>query len=279
MAEGSRAACVIGHPVKHSRSPLIHDYWLKQHEIAGEYRREDVKPEDFPAFVGSLASRGYVGANVTLPHKEAVLELSEPDDRADAVGAANAVWFDDGKLKATNTDVEGFLANLDAVAPEWHTSVRTATVLGAGGAARAVVFALMQRRIGRVFLINRTAENAEEIAKAYGGRVYSRPWSFASDAIASSTLLVNATSLGMAGQPPLKVDVTDMGSRAIVCDCVYVPLKTPLLQDAERYKLVTADGLGMLLHQAVRAFELFYGVKPEVTPELREAVERDLMKG
>jgi shikimate dehydrogenase len=272
----SRAACVIGFPVEHSRSPLIHDYWLKHYGVAGEYRREAVRPEEFPAFLESLGARGYVGANVTLPHKEAALACSEPDECAEAVGAANTLWLDGSRLRSTNTDVEGFLANLDAAAPEWPSFVRTATVLGAGGAARAVVYALLQRRVGRVFVINRTMEKGEALAKQFGGRVYPRPWSFLSDALAASALLVNTTSLGMAGQPPLDIDISEMGSRAVVYDAVYTPLKTALLEQAQRHNFTTADGLGMLLQQAERAFSLFYGITPEVTPELRALVERDL---
>jgi len=276
MNDPSRAACVIGWPVKHSRSPLIHKYWLERHGIAGDYRREAVAPADFPAFLANLAAHGYVGANITLPHKEAALESSEPDARARAVGAANTLWLDHWRLRSTNTDVEGFLGNLDASAPGWDRFVRTAVVLGAGGAARAVLFGLIERRIGRIFLINRTIEKAEALRKVFGERVHPRPWSFLGDALATSALLVNATPLGMAGQPELAIDLSPLPSRAVVCDAVYVPLRTALLVQAERCDLTTADGLGMLLHQAVRAFSLFFGVTPEVTPELRALLEQDI---
>jgi len=276
MADEVRNACVIGYPVAHSRSPLIHNHWLRQHGLAGEYRREEVKPDDLPAFLAGLAGRGYAGANITLPHKEPALDLTEPDDRARAVGAANTVWLEGGRSRSTNTDVEGFLANLDAAAPGWSGFVRTATVIGGGGAARAIIFGLLQRRIGRIFVINRTLAKAEALRAAFGDRVYPRPCSFLSDALAASSLLVNATSLGMAGQPELEIDLSPLPSRAVVCESVYIPLRTKLLEQAERCDLATADGLGMLLHQAVRAFFLFFGVTPEVTPELRALVEQDL---
>ena len=276
MNEGPVAACIIGWPVKYSRSPLIHKHWLEKYEIAGDYRREAVTPEDFPSFVRNLSARGYVGANITLPHKEAALAASEPDERAKAVGAANTLWLDQGRLRSTNTDVEGFLANLDASVPGWDRPLRTVVVLGAGGAARAVVYGLQTRRAGRIFVVNRTLAKAQALRDLFGERVHPRPWTQLGDALAPADLLVNATSLGMNGQPELTIDISPLGSRAIVCDLIYTPLKTALLAQAERHGLDTADGLGMLLHQAVRAFSLWFGVTPEVTPELRALLEQDL---
>lgn len=278
MTEVSRAACVIGWPVAHSRSPLIHAYWLAQHGIAGDYRREPVAPAQLPEFLRQLAARGYVGANVTLPHKEAVLAFAEADDRARAVGAANTLWLDHDRLRATNTDVEGFLGNLDASVPQWDAGLRTATVLGAGGAARAVIFALLQRGIGRIFVVNRSRDKALALRQRFGERVHARAWEQAGDALAASGLVVNATSLGMSGQPELRIDLAPLPSRAVVCDTVYTPLRTELLRQAERLDLDTADGLGMLLHQAVRGFALWFGVTPQVTPELRRLLEDDLAK-
>ena len=171
MTAANRAACVIGWPVEHSRSPLIHNYWLKQYGIAGEYRRELVPREEFASFVKSLAARGYVGANVTVPHKEAALALSQPDERARAVGAVNTLWLDDGVLRATNTDVEGFLDNLDVCAPGWDRELNKAVVLGAGGAARAVIFGLLARGAERLVVVNRTLERAETLRRKFGARV------------------------------------------------------------------------------------------------------------
>jgi shikimate dehydrogenase len=279
MNEGLRAACVIGWPAGHSRSPLIHNYWIKQHGLMADYRREAVPPEEFAAFLASWGERGYVGANVTLPHKEAALRLAQPDDRALAVGAANTLWLQSGVLHATNTDVEGFTANLDAAAPGWDSNLKSAIVLGAGGAARAVVFALLQRGAGRVTVANRTFEKAEAFRVRFGERVHPLRWAEVEGRLAEVQLLANTTSLGMAGQPKLDIAVTRLPASAVVTDIVYVPLQTPLLAAAGKRGLRTADGLGMLLHQAVRGFSLWFGIRPEVTPELRALVEADLRPG
>ena len=190
-----KAACVIGWPVGHSRSPLIHNYWIKQHGLDAEYRREAVAPEQFKDFIAHLAGRGYVGANVTVPHKEVALAVSEPDDRARAVGAANTLWLDGGRLRSTNTDVEGFIGNLDATAPGWDRGLQSALVLGAGGAARAVVFGLLERGIGRIVLVNRTAERAAALRMQFGDRVMLARWSDLDGLMAEAGLLVNTTSL------------------------------------------------------------------------------------
>jgi shikimate dehydrogenase len=266
---------VVGWPIAHSRSPLIHNYWLKRYGIAGEYRREAVPPHAFADFVRALAARGYAGANVTVPHKEAALALSQPDERAQAVGAANTLWLDGDVLRSTNTDVEGFLDNLDAAAPQWDRELKSAVVLGAGGAARGVVYGLIARGAGRVIVVNRTHDRAVALRKRFGSRVHVADWG--SEAVlADAGLLVNATTLGMAGQPSLPVDVARLPSHAIVADLVYVPLLTQLLCAARARSLRTADGLGMLLHQAVRGFALWFGKTPEVTAELRALVEADL---
>lgn len=270
------AACIVGWPVEHSRSPLIHNYWLRHYGIAGEYRREAVPPERFAEFVKNLSARGYVGANVTVPHKEAALSLSRPDDRARAVGAANTLWFEGGSLQSTNTDVEGFLDNLDAAAPGWDREVRNAVVLGAGGAARAVVYGLVLRGIANVAVVNRTQSRAESLSHRFGGGVRPADWSTRDALLADAGLLVNTTTLGMEHQPELALDIGRLPSHAIVADLVYAPLRTPLLVAARTRGLRTADGLGMLLHQAVRGFALWFGKTPEVTAQLRALVEADL---
>jgi shikimate dehydrogenase len=271
-----RAACIIGWPVEHSRSPLIHNYWLKTYGIAGEYRREAVPPDEFEAFVQSLATRDYVGANVTVPHKEAALAFSLPDERARAVGAANTLWIAGGFLHATNTDVEGFLNNLDACAPQWDRGLDNAVVVGAGGAAHAVVYALLTRRVERITVVNRTPHRAEALRQRFLERLQVAPWEQLNELLGDAALFVNTTTLGMAGQPELGADVGRLPSHAIVADLVYVPLVTPLIEAAKAKGLRTADGLGMLLHQAVRGFELWFGRKPEVTAELRALAEADL---
>jgi shikimate dehydrogenase len=270
----ARAACIIGWPVKHSRSPLIHNYWLKHYGIAGEYRREEVPPERFADFVKALGDRGYVGANVTVPHKEAALSLSQPDDRARAVGAANTLWLD-GELRSTNTDVEGFLDSLDACAPDWDRDLSKAVVLGAGGAARAVVYGLVTRGFERIVVVNRTRSRAEALRERFGKQVQVANWGH--DVVLDGAgVLVNATTLGMGRQPDLTVDLGRLPSHAVVADLVYVPLVTPLIRSATARGLRTADGLGMLLHQAVRGFALWFGKTPAITAELRALVEADL---
>ncbi|HEX2511068.1 MAG TPA: shikimate dehydrogenase, partial [Xanthobacteraceae bacterium] len=218
-------------------------------------------------------------ANVTLPHKEAALELSQPDDRAQAIGAANTLWLEGGLLRSTNTDVEGFIENLNAATPGWDAGLASAIVLGAGGAARAVVFALLERGAERVYVTNRTFEKAEAFRARFGKRVHPVRWGEVNGLLAGSQLLANATSLGMTGQPELDINVSDLLPSAVVTDIVYVPLETPLLAAARKCGLRTADGLGMLLHQAVRGFSLWFGVRPEVTAELRALVEADLKTG
>jgi len=268
-------ACLIGWPAAHSRSPLIHHYWLRKLGIEGGYVIEAVPPDEFQDFVFRLALRGFVGANVTIPHKERVLALTKPDARASAIGAANTLWFADGELCATNTDIEGFLSNLDAAAPGWDQAEEV-LVLGAGGAARAAVFGLLERGIARVHLANRTRARADALADQFGDKVLPVAWEAFADLLPRAKLLVNTTSLGMHGQGALHLDVGKLPDDAVVTDLVYVPLDTPLLAAARGRGLKTADGLGMLLHQAVRGFELWFGRRPEVTAELRALVEADL---
>jgi shikimate dehydrogenase len=271
----SRVACLLGWPAAHSRSPLIHHYWLRKLGIEGGYTIEAIPPEGFAEFVSRLAAHGFVGANVTIPHKERALALTMPDERARAVGAANTLWYDGDELRSTNTDIEGFVGNLDASAKGWD-NIEEALVLGAGGSSRAVVFGLIERGIKRVHLANRTMERAQALADQFGAAVQPISWDEINNALPRAGLLVNTTSLGMKGQPELDVDVGLLSAQSIVADLVYVPLETTLLKAARARGLKTADGLGMLLHQAVRGFELWFGQRPEVTPELRALVEADL---
>jgi len=277
MAKNQKAVCVIAWPAGHSRSPLIHNYWIKQHKLDAEYRREAVPPEKFADFITHLRENGYVGANITVPHKEPALKLSEPDERARAVGAANALWYDDDRLRSTNTDVEGFLANLDAVTPGWDRGLSTAVVLGAGGGARAVIYALLTREVRRIYVINRTKERAQALRKKFGSALQLASWDETTGLLGGAGLLVNTTTLGMEGMPPLELNLRCPPS-LVVADIVYAPLETRLLAIARARGLRTADGLGMLLHQAVRGFQLWFGIRPEVTPELRKLVESDLLK-
>jgi shikimate dehydrogenase len=269
------AACLIGWPAAHSRSPLIHHYWLRKLGIDGGYNIEAVPPEGFAEFVMHLSAHGFVGANVTIPHKERALALTLPDERARAVGAANTLWYEGRDLRSTNTDIEGFINNLDASAKGWD-GVDDALVIGAGGSSRAVIFGLVERGIKRVHVANRTLARARALADQFGDSVHAIGWEKIGETLPQAGLLVNTTSLGMQGQGALELAVEKLPAQAIVADLVYVPLETQLLAAARSRGLKTADGLGMLLHQAVRGFELWFGRRPEVTPELRALVEADL---
>jgi shikimate dehydrogenase len=274
-------ACVIGWPVEHSRSPLIHRYWLKQFGIDGAYEKEAVRPEDLARFLGSLQARGYAGANVTLPHKEAALRTAESaDEAAVTIGAANTLWLDpDGTLHASNTDAYGFMTNLEAQAPDWNKERRPVMVLGAGGAARAILYGLLVGGAARVLITNRTRDRAEALAEAFGPTVSVVDWEDRNKALAGCGLLVNATSLGMTGKEALDIDLAALPKDAVVADIVYSPLKTKLLAAAHARGNRTVDGLGMLLYQAVPGFERWFGVRPEVTPELKAHVAASLGEG
>jgi len=276
-----KRACVIGWPVEHSRSPLIHRYWLKQYGIDGAYEKEAVRPEDLAEFLGSLKERGYAGANVTLPHKEAALQLAAlADEAARAIGAANTLWLDDsGRLNASNTDAYGFITNLSAAASGWNEGGRPVMVLGAGGAARAIVHGLLAEGARRILLANRTSGRARALAAAFGPAVAVVDWQERARALTGCGLLVNATSLGMTGKDALDLDLAAFAPHAVVADIVYSPLETELLAAARARGNRTVDGLGMLLHQAVPGFERWFGVRPEVTPGLRDHIAASLGEG
>ena len=270
--------CVIGWPVGHSRSPAVHRYWLKQYRLDGTYEKEAVRPEELEDFLGSLATKGYAGANVTLPHKEAALRAAEAADQAAVtIGAANTLWLDpDGTLHASNTDSYGFMASLAQEVPDWNRDRRQVMVLGAGGAARAIVYGLIAGGTAKILMANRTREQAEALARNFGPAVEVVDWDDRHKALAACGLLVNATSLGLKGKPPLDLDLKLLPADAVVADIVYSPLETPLLAAAMARGNRTVDGLGMLLHQAVPGFERWFGVRPEVTPDLRAHVAATL---
>ncbi|ODS04167.1 shikimate dehydrogenase [Methyloceanibacter marginalis] len=270
----TRRACVIGWPVEHSRSPVIHRYWLNEYGIDGAYEKEAVKPANLGRFLEELSGHGYVGANVTLPHKEAALGAAGAADAAAlAIGAANTLWLDEkGALHASNTDAYGFVTNLDAEAPQWNEGVGLAMVLGAGGAARAILYGLLAAGVPRILLANRTKAKAEALARVFGPQIEVIDWDERAAKLSACGLLINSTSLGMTGQPPLDIDISALPGSAIVADIVYAPLLTPLLVEAAKRGNAVVDGLGMLLHQAVPGFERWFGVRPHVTPALRAHV-------
>ena len=271
-------AFVTGYPIKHSRSPLIHGYWLKQFGIAGSYRAHEVTPEAFPGFMRQLrdGSAGFCGGNVTIPHKEMAYELSDrPDELSAELGAANTLWLEEGQIRATNTDGRGFVANLDERAKGWDR-ISTAVILGAGGASRAVIQAVRDRGVKTVHVVNRTAARAQELADRFGAAVHAHPIAALPEVMTGAGLFVNTTSLGMDGERAPSIDFSPLATGAVVTDIVYVPLKTPLLLQAEEQGFGIVDGLGMLLHQAVPGFEKWFGRRPEVDETLRQIIIKDM---
>ncbi|HEV2512852.1 shikimate dehydrogenase [Bosea sp. (in: a-proteobacteria)] len=273
----TRRCFIIGHPVAHSRSPLIHGHWLAEHGLAGSYERVDVPPAKVPGLIARLRAGEFVGGNVTVPNKEVVLALlDDVSETARAMGAANTLWMEGGRLHGDNTDAYGFLAHLDACVPDWAGRSGTALILGAGGAARAVIHGLAERGVGRILLVNRSPERAVELAASFPRTVEARLWQDVARLVGESDLIVNTTSLGMHGQPPLEIDLSALRPGTIVDDIVYVPLETPLLAEARRRGGIPVDGLGMLLHQAVPGFERWFGIRPQVTAALRAKLEIDI---
>lgn len=267
-------AGVIGAPIAHSRSPQLHRHWLETYGIKGFYVPMDVVPADLETVLRTLPKMGFVGVNVTIPHKEKVLEIADlVTDRAALIGAANTLTFhEDGKIHADNTDGYGFLENLRDGAPSWQPGKGPVVVLGAGGAARAVIVALREAGVPSIFLCNRTRARAEQLQSDFGDRVTVVGWVHAGDVLAQANLVVNTSSLGMIGKPEMRIPLDGLQAGSVVTDLVYTPLRTKLLQTAEDKGCLTVDGLGMLLHQGVPGFERWFGKRPEVTEATRQAV-------
>lgn len=275
----SNNAFVCGYPIRHSRSPIIHGHWLKQFGIAGDYRAVEVPPESFADFIARLKSREsvFAGGNVTIPHKEkAFLLADQPDELATELGAANTLYRDEGRLKATNTDGYGFLANLDDRAGGWDARKDRAVVLGAGGASRAIIQAVRDRGFSEIHVLNRTVERARELADRFGPKVHAAPMAALAERLGGANLFVNTTSLGMEDGAAPAIDFSPMADSGLVTDIVYVPLMTPFLKQAGEQGKAVADGLGMLLHQAVPGFEKWFGRRPLVTADLRAKIVDDL---
>ena len=272
-----KRACVIGWPIEHSRSPAIHGYWLRKYGIAGTYTKEAVRPEDLGAFLSSLAKHDFAGCNVTVPHKEAafaVATVREPS--AVAVGAANTLWLEDATLHAANTDTYGYMTYLSLKAPRGAQRDASVSVLGAGGAARAIVHGFLQAGVSQVRVFNRSRDRAEVLARVLGPKVIVCDWAQREALSRDGSVLVNTTSLGLKSVGDIGIDFAGFHADCIVSDIVYVPLETAFLADARRHGLTTVDGLGMLLHQAVPGFERWFGVRPEVTDELYAAIAADI---
>lgn len=267
-------AGVIGSPVAHSRSPALHGYWLKRYGIKGHYVPLDIAQADLPEALRMLPKLGFVGANVTIPHKETILSLADiVTDRAALIGAANTLIFrKDGRIHADNTDGAGFIANLRQHAPQWVPASGPAAVFGAGGAARAVVASLLEVGVPEVRIANRTRPRAEALRSDFGARVTVHDWVQAANMLEDAVCVVNTTSLGMVGKAPFRVPLDALNPRALVTDLVYTPLRTDFLQLAEAMGCTVVDGLGMLLHQAAPGFERWFGQRPEVDDATRAAV-------
>lgn len=264
-------AGVIGHPIAHSKSPKLHGHWLRTYGLPGHYIPIDVAPENLETVLKTMPQMGFVGANVTIPHKERIMDIADQvTDRATLIGAANTLIFlEDGKILADNTDGYGFIQNLRQGAPEWDPAAGPAVVLGAGGAARAVIASLLDVGVPEILLSNRTRVRAEQLRDDFGARVKVVEWVQAGNVIEDGATVVNTTSLGMAGKPELRVPLDGLNKDAVVTDLVYTPLITSFLETAQAKGCTTVDGLGMLLHQAVPGFERWFGPRPEVTDELR----------
>lgn len=267
-------AGVIGCPIAHSKSPLLHGHWLKTYGIEGHYVHLHVESADLESVIRMMPKMGFVGANVTLPHKEAVFEIADQiTDRATLIGAANTLTFlPSGKILADNTDGYGFIANLKDGAPDWDPKSGPAVVLGAGGASRAVIASLIEAGVDDIILTNRTRDRAEQMRSDFGQKIRVVDWIKAPNVLEEGKLVVNTTSLGMTGKSRLRIPLDGLRPDAVVTDLVYTPLKTELLEHAESIGCTAVDGLGMLLHQAVPGFERWFGTTPEVTEETRAAI-------
>ena len=273
MSDTFKKAAVVGWPIKHSKSHLIHGYWIKKFGINGSYEAIGLPPENFATGINDLLSQGYRGCNITIPHKKAALEIADfVSERAKAIGAANTLIFKDSKIHADNTDGIGFINNLKQGSTTWAASNGEALVLGAGGAARAIVYALLQDGAPRVIIANRTEENTKRLAVFFGDKVSAISMTEVFGALGGVQTFVNTTSLGMVGQPDLKIDISNLPKTALITDIVYNPITTSLLSQAQELGLEAVDGLGMLLHQAVPGFEAWFGVRPMVDATLRQIV-------
>ena len=267
-------AGVLGHPIAHSRSPRVHRHWLRRYGLPGHYVPLDVAPDDLEEVLRAMPRMGFVGANVTIPHKESALRLCDlVTDRAALVGAVNTLIFRaDGKLHGDNTDGYGFLANIRQTAPAWQPRSGPAAVFGAGGASRAVIVALLEAGVPEIRLANRSRPRADALQGEFGARLTVYDWNKAGEMLTGAVTVVNATSLGMAGQTAFRVPLDALEPGALVNDLVYQPLETEFLRHAGDRGCITVDGLGMLLHQAVPGFERWFGRRPDVDTEIREAI-------
>lgn len=274
-----KKACVIGWPIAHSRSPLIHNYWLKKYDIDAVYEKKAVEPERVAHFITNLAMSEFIGCNITIPHKETAFQaVAKVDEIASRLGAVNTVYLKNGVTCGTNTDGEGFIASLCHSHPKFNLRNNSAIIIGAGGAAKAIIGALLDEGVKKIGIINRTRERIHDLQVQFGSGIYEINVTISNNALKSCRLLVNTTSQGMEGQTSLELEIQSLNPDALVADIVYTPLETAFLTKARQRGNPVLGGLGMLLHQAVRGFELWFGVKPEVTAELYELIAADVEK-
>lgn len=274
MTDKIPLAAVIGQPIHHSKSPMLHGHWLRRYGIRGHYIPMEVGPNDLREVLRAMPKMGFVGANVTIPHKVAVFDIADQiTDRATIIGAANTLIFrPDGKILADNTDGYGFIENLKQGASDWDAAAGPALVLGAGGASRAIISSLLHAGAPQIILSNRTRIKAEQLQDDFGKRVRVVDWVQVGNAVEDAALVVNTTSLGMVGQPEMRIPLDGLNSSTLVTDLVYTPLETGLLKTAREAGCRVVDGLGMLLHQAVPGFERWFGQRPEVDEAARAAI-------
>lgn len=274
----NRKAFIVGHPVAQSRSPIIHNHWIAHHGLQGSYERVDVTPDQFGDFINSIRRGEYIGGNITMPHKDAAFRAADHlTERAQRLRAVNTLWMENGKLHGDNTDIIGFTENLDhTLGSQWYVDITDVQVIGAGGAARAVVAGLLQYPNFHITIINRTLDKAKDFLPWDEERIRVSSWDNLSTEVKKAGLIVNTTSLGMVGYPPLDIDFSGCDPSTIVADIVYIPLLTPMLEAAKKSSLRIVDGLGMLLHQAAPGFSRWFGIKPKVTDELRQILLRDI---
>jgi shikimate dehydrogenase len=272
-----KTASVIGWPIKHSRSPLIHKFWLEKHGIEGDYTRQAVPPEELGNFITALREGVRIGTNVTIPHKEKALAfVDEADDRVRRTGSLNTIWREAGRLCATSTDGQGFVANFQKTLPHHDLTLGPVFILGAGGSARAIVDELIRQGVSRIFVFNRTMSRAEQLVSHFGSILKSVSAADVPAHFVETATLINTTAAGLQGETEMALPWQILHPKAAVADIVYTPLTTPFLQSAKNHGHPIVPGLGMLLHQAVIGFEKWFGVRPEVTQELHDLVARDV---
>jgi len=271
-------AGVMGWPVMHSRSPLIHNFWFEQHQLQGTYLALAIEPAKLTPALRALHTLGFAGCNLTIPHKQKAMQIvDEVETAAKRIGAISCVTVQaDGRLVGSNNDAHGFIRNIRQAQPDWRADAGPIVVIGAGGGARAVCWGLLQEGAKEIRLVNRTLQRAQDLAQEFGPQLKAHAWSERNEALGGAAMVVNTTSSGMVGQPALDIDLAQLPTTALASDIVYVPLETPFLAAARRRGNPTVNGLGMLLHQGPLAWKAWFGIEPQVTPALRALVEKSL---